>query len=129
METKSSITTASSPPFDDELVEKFLLLPESQTVECKRLGKLDRILDTIVAFANTEGGIIGLGFDDPEKAKGRARVYGLEENPSLLDELRRLVQSRITPEIEGIRFTVIGCTLRMGQQGTVCFLKIPKAHA
>lgn len=45
----------------------------------------------------------------------------------LLDELKRLVRSRITPEIEGIRFSEIGCTLRTDEKGSVCFLRVPKS--
>lgn len=116
-----------SPPFDDELIKTFLQVPEGPSFECKRLGKLDRLLETLVAFANTEGGIIAIGLDDPNKASGRARVYGIEENPILLDELRKLVRSRITPEIDALGFAVIGCTLRTGQPGTVCFLRVPKS--
>ncbi|OGB91187.1 MAG: hypothetical protein A3G35_19620 [candidate division NC10 bacterium RIFCSPLOWO2_12_FULL_66_18] len=45
-------------PLDDALIDTFLQIPEGLSFDCKRLGKLDRVLETVVAFANTEGGII-----------------------------------------------------------------------
>lgn len=59
----------TSPPFDDKLIDDLLLWPESSQFECKRLaGKLTTVLESVVALANTEGGIIALGFEDPDKA-------------------------------------------------------------
>lgn len=79
----------TSPPFDDKFIDDLLLWAESSYFECKRLaGKLTTILESVVALANTEGGIIAIGFEDPDKAKGRARVYGIQENPTNWDELR-----------------------------------------
>jgi len=85
------------PPFDDALVDKALLEEESYTFDCKRLkDKLAKILETVVAFANSDGGVIALGLEDPDKAQGRDRVYGIQENLMNLDQLRRLMLSRIT---------------------------------
>ncbi|MFN7874413.1 MAG: helix-turn-helix domain-containing protein, partial [Pirellula sp.] len=61
----------SSNPIDDAIVDNLLSRPESLTFDCKRLGKLDKILETVVAFANTQGGVIALGLEDPDKAQGR----------------------------------------------------------
>lgn len=115
------------PPLDDDLIENFLGIPEGYSFDCKRLGKLDRVLETVIAFANADGGTIAIGLEDPEKAKGRDRVYGIKENLLALDELRKLVLSRITPHIEGLLFSEVGCTLRSGQIGSVCFLRVPKS--
>jgi ATP-dependent DNA helicase RecG len=127
MTNQKSENLPPQPPFDDELVETFLRVPEGFTFDCKRLGKLDRVIETVVAFANAEGGIIALGLEDPNKTTGRARVYGIQENPSAFDDLRRLIRSRVTPEIQGLTFTEIGCTLRSGICGSVCFLRVPKS--
>jgi len=127
MNENSPLSPPPQIPRDEELVESFLSVTESYSFDCKRLGKLDRVLETIVAFANAEGGIIALGLEDPDKANGRDRIYGVQENPLALDELKRLVRSRITPEIQGLAFTEIGCMLRSGQSGSVCFLRVPKS--
>lgn len=53
--------------------------------EFKRLAGekfVEKIVETIVAFANADGGTLVLGIDDPEKTKfkGEARIFGIEEN-------------------------------------------------
>ena len=60
-------------PIDDELADLLLGLPESQQFEVKRVAghKLTRALETVVAFANTEGGFLVLGIEDESKAKGQ----------------------------------------------------------
>lgn len=123
------ITPPPVPPFDDELIDMALDRAESFTFDCKRIKKdLTKILETVVAFANSEGGTIALGLEDPDKAKGRDRVYGIQENIMNCDELRRLLKSRITePELLPVTWSEIGCTLRDGTQGSVVFLKAAKS--
>ena len=60
------------PPIDDALIDRLLQRPESITFECKRIGKIDRLLESVVALANTEGGMIALGL-------GRAAVRAFME--------------------------------------------------
>jgi len=92
-----------------ELLQTILSIPsESRTLEFKRLGisrneSLDKTLQSIVAMANTDGGTIILGVDDPQKTnrKGVDRVFGIEENIELFDELGRSVR-KISPPIPGI---------------------------
>lgn len=64
--------TAQSIP---DPVADLLLLPESLHFETKRVsGKMPhKALETIVAFANTEGGNLVLGVEDILKAQGRWR--------------------------------------------------------
>lgn len=118
------------PPFDDDLVDGVLAEPESHDLEFKRLGadKPTRTLESIDAFANSDGGIIGLGLEDPDKATGRARVYGIDENPMKWDELRRLIRSRITePDLLPCQPMEVGCTLRDGSRGAVVFLRVGRS--
>lgn len=120
---------SSFPPFDDDLIDKALAQEESFRFDCKRVKKdLTKILETVVAFANSEGGTIALGLEDPDKAKGRDRVIGVQENPTNWDELRRLMGSRIT-ESESLprSWNEVGCTLRDGSRGSVVFLRIGKS--
>ncbi|MBS0635094.1 MAG: ATP-binding protein [Verrucomicrobia bacterium] len=52
-------------------IEKLLSLPESKTLEFKRdLSSLDPILKTIVAFANTAGGVLIIGRSPDGKLSG-----------------------------------------------------------
>ena len=94
---------------DKSKIQRILSISsETRTIEFKRLGDsrnegIDRVLQSIVAMANTEGGMIVLGVDDPEKTrlKGVDRVFGIEENLELYDELGRSIR-KIYPPISSI---------------------------
>jgi predicted HTH transcriptional regulator len=82
------------------------ILTEDRRTEFKRVGKdlrVNRVIESIVAMTNTDGGIIILGIDDPQKSKlkGINRVFGIEENPEKYDEIGREIR-RITPPISSI---------------------------
>ena len=115
---------------DDVLIDRILGLPESYYFDCKRiLGKVDKLLETVIAFANSEGGTIALGLEDPLKADGRDRVFGLQEHPENWDELRRKLRSRITEaELLPVTLQEIPCTLRNGSVGTVGLVRISKSN-
>ena len=85
-------------PAAERLADAIIAKRESLRFETKRLAdkKVGRALDTICAFANTEGGILALGVEDFDKAIGRDRLYGIEENPEALDELRRKLRTHLT---------------------------------
>lgn len=78
-----------------DTLQYWLDIPEETAmVEFKRLNGsqvVSKVLETIVAMANTDGGVIILGIDDPEKTtlKGESRVFGIEENLEKYDEIRR----------------------------------------
>lgn len=123
---------SSDPPFDDELVGQLLSYTESQIYETKRVGDNRRKIETIVAFSNTEGGHLVLGIEDSEKASGRDRVYGIQENPESVDELRRLLIHRVTPaliepHLAPPKFIEIGCTLRTGERGSIVIVRVEKS--
>lgn len=84
------------PDKDNAFVNTLLDRPESFTFECKRIGKVDRLLESVVALANSSGGILALGLEDADKATGRDRVYGIQPHPMNWDELQRKLRSRIT---------------------------------
>ena len=108
---------------DDELVDRLLARRESRTFDCKRVRGVAKILDCVVAFANTGGGTVAVGLEDPDKAAGRDRVFGLEEKSDDWDEVRRKLRSRITSPGElPVEVQVVGCTLRTGELGTVGIL-------
>jgi ATP-dependent DNA helicase RecG len=92
----------------EETIKQILAIPiESRTLEFKRLGSrnetIDKTLQSIVAMANTDGGTIILGVDDPQKTtlKGIDRIFGIEENLELYDELGHNVK-KIAPPISSI---------------------------
>ncbi|MEX0718261.1 MAG: ATP-binding protein [Planctomycetaceae bacterium] len=122
------MSDATPPPKDDAFVDRLLSRRESAIFECKRIGKVDRLLESVIAFANSEGGVIALGFEDPDKASGRDRVYGIQCHPMNWDELRRKLHSRIT-EPDQLLWThqEVRCTLRDGSEGSIILLKIQKS--
>lgn len=90
-----------------EPIKNILNIPtESQTVEFKRLeGRkvVEKAIQTVVAMANTDGGMVVLGVDDPEKTKkkGVDRIYGIEEDFGIFDSIGREIQ-RIVPPLPNI---------------------------
>lgn len=121
-------------PTPQELVAWILSLDEGQHFEFKRAGRNERAVESAVAFANSSGGVIFLGVEDPKKGKGQDRLYGIEENPEAVGELQRLIRGRITPLlapplVDEVRFEEIPCTLRDGKPGRIGFVQIHQSAA
>lgn len=91
----------------EELIKDILAVPaETQTIEFKRLYGdkiVGRIIETVVAMTNIEGGAIVLGVSDPEeiRIKGTDRIFGIEEHIKNFDAIGREVQ-RIIPPLASI---------------------------
>jgi ATP-dependent DNA helicase RecG len=102
---------------------------ESRTLDFKRVsGKMvGKALETLCAFANTEGGILVLGVADERQEKGSARFYGTQENPEALDELTRKVRTQFHPAIDAIRFVRLPCILRDGSAGHLVLVQAMKS--
>lgn len=113
----------------EEYIAKWLTLPESASLEFKRVsGKMvTKALETICAFANTSGGVLALGLEDPKKANGADRLYGLGENPEAVDELRRKTSTHLLPEVEGLNWWRVACRLRDGTDGHLLLLFVPQS--
>jgi ATP-dependent DNA helicase RecG len=90
-----------------DFIKGILEIPaENQTIEFKRLSEdkvVAKIIETVVAMTNTDGGVVILGIDDPEKTKlkGLDRVYGINENLEVFDALGREIQ-KIIPPLSGL---------------------------
>lgn len=120
--------------FEDKLVDQILGWHENYVLDFKRVGDNSTKIKTLSAFANTEGGMLFLGIEDENKAKGRDRVYGIQENPESVDELKRLIGHRITPPLSlphcGIpTFREVGCTLRDGRKGSIVIVRTEKSNS
>lgn len=91
----------------EELIKEILAVPaETQTIEFKRLsgnGMVGKIIETIVAMTNIDGGVIVLGVNDPGETtlKGFDRISGIEENLNNFDAIGREIQ-RIIPPLSSI---------------------------
>ncbi len=75
-------------------------------------------------MANTDGGIIIFGIDDPEKTKfkGVDRIFGIEENKDFFDEIFQEIK-RIIPPISNLKPDFI----ELLDNKTVALLRISKA--
>lgn len=110
-------------------IKTLLTARESRTLEFKRVsGKMvGKALETLCAFANTEGGILVLGVADEKQEIGSARFFGVQENPEALDDLTRKVRTQFYPPLEAIRFVRLPCTLRDGSAGHLVMVQVLKS--
>ena len=110
-------------------IKTLLTARESRTLDFKRVsGKMvGKALETLCAFANTEGGILVLGVADENQAKGNARFFGIQENPEALDDLTRKVRTQFHPPIDAIRFFRLPCSLRDGNAGHLVMVQVVKS--
>ncbi len=69
------------------------------------------------------------GRQDFDKATGRDRLYGIEENPEALDELQRKLRTHFDPPIDGVRFETLHVALRDGRAGRVVLVRVPQGAA
>lgn len=114
-----------------QLVAQLLPRDETRMLEFKRVRGADvtKILRSLTAFANTDGGLLVLGMEDFRKAQGTDRLYGIEENEPAVDEVRRELRNRIIPPIGGDLgpepvFHRLPCTLRSGQSGHLVAIEV-----
>ena len=85
---------------DKEIVKLFLEMQEWQSFECKRAAiDPSKLLETAIAFANTEGGFIVIGLEDPAKAQGEKRLIGISEKPDNVSDFLRLIDKEIDPPL------------------------------
>ncbi|MBK8121828.1 MAG: putative DNA binding domain-containing protein [Sulfuritalea sp.] len=71
-----------------------------------------KALETICAFANTEGRVLVLGVGDPATGGGSARLHGVQENPEAVDELRRKTLTQLNPAFERLHWMRLPCTAK-----------------
>lgn len=105
-------------------------LKEWSRFECKRPEvKPLKLLETACAFLNSEGGLIAIGVEDPNKAARSNRVIGISQYASQLSEVHNLITKEFEPPlIEGIILTEIEVINRHGAADKIILLKVPKGR-
>ncbi|MBS0615670.1 MAG: putative DNA binding domain-containing protein [Verrucomicrobia bacterium] len=80
-------------------IPELLLSPESKTLEFKRdISSMGPIIKTVVAFANTAGGILVIGQESPGKFIGVNDVFKAEE--ALASAIADSIYPSMRPDIE-----------------------------
>lgn len=121
------------PPQAADRLAALLKSAESRTLDFKRLGagKIAKMLETICAFANTEGGVLAIGIGDAKELrtgeKPQQRLWGIQENPEALDELQRKCRTQFIPPVDGISVYRLPCTLRDGKAGDVVLVRVERS--
>lgn len=89
---------------DVDVVQILLDSVEGQLFECKRAAAAPgKVLESIVAMANAEGGWVVVGLEDPNKASGKNRLIGVSESQDNVSELMNLIAKEITPPLHQIK--------------------------
>ena len=82
-------------PSMGQRIDLLLRRHEDKTLEFKRdLSSPDRVIATLVAFANSAGGVVVLGIEDGTRA-----VTGLADPTAVEERLANLVADRIAPSL------------------------------
>lgn len=114
---------------DQKFVKIILGFKEWQKFDCKRaLAKPGRLLETIISFANADGGILAIGLEDPAKASGEARLIGIDEKPEHVAELLHLIKTDISPALGDLRHFEISVTNVLGKPDNLYIFNIYKSN-
>jgi ATP-dependent DNA helicase RecG len=117
----------------EALLTQVFARSESRFLEFKRVsGKMvNKGLETICAFANSEGGNLVLGIADPKEFQGDDRLFGIEENPEAVDDLLRLIATKFQPAVTSVTMRRLSCTLHngpaAGTQGHLILMTVPRS--
>lgn len=122
-----------SPAQAADRIAALLAAHESRTLDFKRISaKHGRMVETLCAFANSDGGLLVIGIGDAKDlkpgAKPESRLFGVEENAEAFDDFRRQVMQRFTPPIVRLHWIRVPCTLNNGQPGHVVLLRVEKSE-
>lgn len=113
-------------------IAALLATSENRTLDFKRISsKHARMIETVCAFANSEGGLLVIGVGDAKDlkpgAKPASRLFGIEENPEAFDDFRRQAMNRFSPPIERLHWLRLPCTLHDGKPGHIVMLRVEKS--
>ncbi len=114
---------------DAEKIKILLNQPEWEAFECKRvLVEPLKLLTSVIALANTNGGWLVLGLEDPAKAKGAKRLIGISEKPDNASEFLKLITKEIDPPNIVYQKHEIAITNTNGQPDKIIALRIEKSN-
>lgn len=117
----------------DDWAKQLLNVPEFERQEFKRVGNVKSIFKTACAMANSAGGLIILGLGDPKHGEGEDRLFGIEENPEALGEIKRgfqeeIVPSLCPPDVDFPTFHPISIKKSDGSVITIVLVRVEKSN-
>jgi ATP-dependent DNA helicase RecG len=114
---------------NDEFLGEILGKKESPILEFKRSPHPNKLLQTVVAMSNTDGGAIVVGLEDAKKGlSGAERVFGIHPGDTeKLDETEQYWRNRVNPklDVEPRRIT-LDVTLGNGEPGRIVAIVVKK---
>jgi len=111
-----------------DFLDLILNTQEWQFFECKRAkAQPSKLLESIIAFANAEGGILVVGLEDPDKARGLQRLFGISENLNNVSDLLNLIPKDITPPIANISWQEFEIINNKHQKDKLVIFYIPRS--
>ncbi len=114
---------------DKSIVDILLDIREWQSFDCKRADIApSKILETICAFANAEGGDIALGIEDPDKAQRESRILGISGNESKVSEILNLVEKEFEPPLNEVRTFEIEVINTQGKSDKIVMLRVQRGR-
>lgn len=114
---------------DKEIVQVFLETKEWQTFECKRAAiQPYKLLETVVAFSNSDGGYIVIGIEDPTKTTSEQRLIGISENDNNVSDFLKLIDKEIDPQLGTWNKFELGITNIHGKPDVLAVIKVEKSN-
>lgn len=112
-----------------DLVRIFLDTQEWQTFECKRAAiRPADLLETVVAFANADGGLIVVGLEDPKKAHGEKRLLGISEHMDNCSDFLKLLEREIEPPLLLRKKAEVDIVNTQGKPDKLLILSVEKSN-
>lgn len=113
-----------------ELVQNLLGLGEWNTFEAKRAAvQPRRLLESVCAFANGEGGFLVIGFEDEKKAQDTDRLVGISENPDNVSEFLKLLKSEFDPPLQHVVSSFEeSITNKQGKEDQLLIVRVQKSN-
>ncbi len=113
----------------EKKMDYLLGLPESQVFDCKRARiKPAKIVETICAFANTDGGMIALGLEDPKKAPKNERLLGIIEGADNVADILNALDKEFEPPLFPVEKQYIDIVNTKNQKDQILLLVINKGE-
>ena len=101
---------------------------EWQTFDCKRAHiKPTKIIETICAFANSDGGRLVVGLEDPDKAPKKERLIGISEAEDNVSEILNMLSKEFEPPLQTITTSYLDITNTSGVADRLLIITVGKS--